>query len=149
MEEPGMASSDSLNARKKLVEEHMRAENAHDVTATMATLGRQPRYILNGVIIDGHEAIRAAYEGIGLSKAAAFSHFKVEVTGLHTGEEAIILEGMMSGTHVAEWQGVPATGRSFNIPVCAVFTFDAEEKLAGERIYFDSGLLLKQLGVLS
>jgi hypothetical protein len=78
-----------------------------------------------------------------LGKAAAFSHFKVEVTGLPTGEEAIVLEGMMSGTHVAEWQGVPATGRSFNIPVCAVFTFDAEEKLAGERIYFDSRLLLK------
>jgi len=149
MEELGMASSDRLNTRKKLVEEHMRTENAHDITATMATLGRRPRYVLNGVILDGHEAIRAAYEGIGLDNAAAFSHFKVEVTGLHTGEEAIVLEGMMSGTHVAEWQGVPATGRSFNIPVCAVFTFDAEEKLAGERIYFDSGLLLKQLGVLS
>jgi steroid delta-isomerase-like uncharacterized protein len=149
MEERDMTSSELLKARKKLVEEHMRAENAHDITATMATLGRQPRYILNGVSLDGSEEIRAAYESIGLGKAAAFARFKVDVTGLHTGEEAIILEGMMSGTHVAEWQGVPATGRSFHIPVCAVFTFDAEEKLAGERIYFDSGLLLKQLGVLS
>ncbi len=144
-----MTDSDTLNARKKLVEEHMRAENAHDVTATMSTLGRRPRYVLNGTILDGHEAIRSAYEGIGLGKAAAFSHFKVDETVLHTSEGAIVLEGMMSGTHVAEWQGIPATGRSFNVPVCAVFTFDAEEKLAGERIYFDSGLLLKQLGVLS
>lgn len=144
-----MTDSSTLNARKKLVEEHMRAENAHDITATMATLGRQPRYVLNGMILDGHEAIRSAYEGIGLGNAAAFSQFKVDVTALHTSEEAVILEGMMSGTHVEEWQGVPATGRSFHIPVCAVFTFDAEEKLAGERIYFDSGLLLKQLGVLS
>jgi steroid delta-isomerase-like uncharacterized protein len=127
----------------------MHAENAHDITATMATLGRQPRYILNGTILDGHEAIRGAYEGIGLGKGAAFSHFKVDVTALHTSEEAVVLEGMMSGTHVAEWQGIPATGRSFAIPVCAVFTFDAEEKLAGERIYFDGALLLRQLGVLS
>ena len=144
-----MASSAPLNARKTLVEEHLRAENAPDITATMATLGRQPRYVLNGVLIDGHEAMRAAYEGMGLGNAAAFAQFKVAVPGLHTGEEAVVLEGMMSGTHVAEWQGVPATGRSFHIPVCAVFTFDAEEKLAGERIYFDSGLLLQQLGVLS
>jgi steroid delta-isomerase-like uncharacterized protein len=144
-----MANRDMLDARTKLVEEHMRAENAHDITATMATLGRQPRYVLNGVILDGHEAIRSAYEGIGLGDDAAFVQFKVDVTALHASGEAVILEGMMSGAHVAEWQGVPATGRSFTIPVCAVFTFDAEEKLAGERIYFDSGLLLRQLGVLS
>lgn len=61
-----MANSDTLTARKHLVEEHMRAENAHDITATMATLGRQPKYVLNGMIIEGREAIRAAYEGIGL-----------------------------------------------------------------------------------
>jgi steroid delta-isomerase-like uncharacterized protein len=144
-----MANSNTLTARKHLVEEHMRAENAHDIVATMATLGRQPRYVLNGMLIDGREAIRAAYEGIGLGNAAAFAQFKVAVTGLHAGEEAIVLEGMMSGTHVAEWQGVPATGRSFHIPVCAVFTFDEEEKIAGERIYFDGALLLRQLGVLS
>lgn len=144
-----MANSNTINARRKLVEEHMRVENAHDIAATMATLGRQPQYVLHGTILDGHEAIRSAYESLGLGKAAAFSHFTVEVTALHTSEEAIVLEGMMSGTHAAEWQGIPATGRSFNIPVCAVFTFDAEEKLAGERIYFDSGLLLRQLGVLS
>ena len=71
------------------------------------------------------------------------------VTALHTGEEAVVLEGMMSGTHAAEWQGIPATGRSFVIPVCAVFTFDEEEKIAGERVYFDGALLLRQLGVLS
>jgi steroid delta-isomerase-like uncharacterized protein len=117
--------------------------------ATMSTLGRQPRYVLNGAILDGHEAIRSAYEGIGLGDAAAFSHFKVDETVLHTSEETVVLEGMMSGTHMAEWQGIPATGRSFNVPVCAVFTFDAEEKIAGERIYFDGALLLKQLGVLS
>jgi steroid delta-isomerase-like uncharacterized protein len=144
-----MANNETLTARRKLVEEHMRAENAHDLAGTLATLGRSPRYVLNGEILDGHEAIGGAYESLGLGKGASFAHFKVDVTGFHVGEEAIILEGMMNGTHVAEWQGIPATGKSFHVPVCAVFTFDAEEKLAGERIYFDSGLLLKQLGVLS
>lgn len=144
-----MANSDTLTARKKLVKEHMRAENAHDIAATMATLGRQPKYIVNGTILEGHEAIRAQYEDMGLGNAGGFSQVKVEVIAWHVSDEAIILEGTMGGTHSAEWQGIPATGRSFKVPVCAVFTFDEEEKVAGERIYFDSGLLLKQLGIMS
>jgi len=144
-----MANSDTLNARIKLCEEHLRAENAHNVAAIMATLGRQPKYIVNGTILEGHEAIRAQYEDMGLGNAGGFSQLKVEVIAWHVSDEAIILEGMMGGAHSAEWQGIPATGRSFEIPVCAVFTFDAEEKVAGERVYFDSALLLRQLGVLS
>jgi hypothetical protein len=143
-----MANSDTLSARKQLVEEHMRVENAHDIAATIATLGRSPRYIVNGTIIEGHEAIRDFYEGLGFGDAGSFSHLKVEVTALHAGEEAVVLEGMMSGIHSAEWQGIPVTRRSFLIPVCAVFTFDEEEKVAGKRVYFD-GSFLRQLGVLS
>jgi len=144
-----MANSSTLNARMKLCEEHLRAENAHDVAAVMATLGRQPRYIVNGTILEGHEAIRAQYEDMGLGDAGGFSQLKVDVIAWHVGDEAIILEAMMGGTHTAEWQGIPVTGRSFAVPVCAIFTFDAEEKVAGERIYFDSALLLRLLGVLS
>ena len=49
-------------ARIKLVDEHMRAENACDVDATMETLGDTPSYELNGVPLEGHENIRAFYE---------------------------------------------------------------------------------------
>lgn len=149
MEELGMASSDMLKARKKLVEEHMRVENGHDITATLATLGRSPRYVVNGTLVEGHEAIRALYEDLGFGDAGSFSQLTVEVTALHTGEEAVVLEGMIRGIHATEWQGIPATGRSIEVPVCAVYTFDAEEKIAGERVYFDGSLLLRQLGVLS
>jgi steroid delta-isomerase-like uncharacterized protein len=86
---------------------------------------------------------------MGWGNAGGFSNLKVEATEWHLSEDAIVVEAMMSGTHSAEWQGIPATGRSFEIPVCAVFTFDEEEKVAGERVYFDSALLLRQLGVLS
>ena len=34
-------------------------------------------------------------------------------------------------------------------PACAIFTFDGDSKLAGERVYFDGASLLKQLGVLA
>src|SRR5712691_10691218 len=121
-----MGNSNTINARLKLCEEHARVENAHDVAAIMATLGRQPRYVMNGTIIEGHEAIRDQYEGMGWSNAGGFSQLKVEATAWHVSEESIVVEALMSGTHSAEWQGIPATGRSFAIPVCAIFTFDEE-----------------------
>lgn len=144
-----MGNSNTIKARLKLYEEHARAENAHDVAAIMATLGRQPRYVMNGTIIEGYDVIRDQYEGMGWVNAGGFSQLKVEATAWLVGEDAIVVEALLRGTHSAEWQGIPATGRSFAIPVCAIFTFDEEEKVADERIYFDSSLLLRQLGVLS
>jgi hypothetical protein len=32
-------------------------------------------------------------------------------------------------------------------PLCGIYTFDAQDRLAGERIYYDRGTVLKQLGV--
>jgi hypothetical protein len=32
-------------------------------------------------------------------------------------------------------------------PLCGVYTFDAHDRLAGERIYYDRGSVLAQLGV--
>ncbi len=42
---------------------------------------------------------------------------------------------------------MPATGRKLEIPLCGVYTFDAHDRLAGERIYYDRAMILRQLGV--
>jgi len=54
---------------------------------------------------------------------------------------------MIRGTHLGEWRGLPATGRRVEVPLCGVYTFDADDRLAGERIYYDRGTVLRQLGV--
>ena len=46
-------------------------------------------------------------------------------------------------------RGLPATGHRFDFPLCAVYTFDSEDRLAGERIYYDRATVLRQVGVLS
>jgi hypothetical protein len=33
------------------------------------------------------------------------------------------------------------------IPLCGVYTFDDDDQLAGERIYYDRASVLRQLGV--
>jgi predicted ester cyclase len=52
------------------------------------------------------------------------------------------------GRHTGEWQGIAATGRKIEVAVCTVYKFDERGKLASENVYFDTGSLLKQLGVL-
>jgi hypothetical protein len=38
---------------------------------------------------------------------------------------------------------------SFDFPLCAIFTFDDADRLAGERIYYDRVTVLRQIGVMS
>lgn len=140
---------DQREARIKLVEEHVRAENTHNLDAIMDTFGHQPTFVLNGVFLDTREGIRALYDGFGFGEQGGFSNLKAEVKQQHVSDEAIIIEMILTGKHTSSWQGIPATGRAFEIPACAIFAFDGEGKLAGERVYFDAALLLKQLGVLA
>ena len=57
------------------------------------------------------------------------------------------LEVMISGHHLGPWCGLPPTGRPVRFPLCGVFTFDGEDRLAGEKIYYDRATILRQLGV--
>ena len=52
-----------------------------------------------------------------------------------------------AGTHLGGWRGLPATGRRVEFPLCGVYTFDPDDHLAGEKIYYDRGTVLRQLGV--
>jgi hypothetical protein len=54
---------------------------------------------------------------------------------------------VIRGTHLGGWRSLPATGRRVEFPLCGVYTFDADDRLAGEKIYYDRGTVLKQLGV--
>jgi hypothetical protein len=44
--------------------------------------------------------------------------------------------------------GVPPTRKPVRVPFCAVFTFDADDKIKGEIVYYDRLSLLSQLGVI-
>jgi hypothetical protein len=34
-----------------------------------------------------------------------------------------------------------------DFPLCGVYTFDADDRIAGERIYYDRATVLRQLGI--
>jgi steroid delta-isomerase-like uncharacterized protein len=91
----------------------------------------------------GREGIRIFYQQL----MKALPDLEITVQRRHLAEEAILLEVLICGTHLGGWRGLPATGRRVEFPLCGVYTFDNDNRLAGERIYYDRGSVLRQLGV--
>lgn len=133
-------------ARLRTVEEHVAFENRRDLDGLMTTFGALPCYEDTpwGEHHEGRTAVRDYYHA--LMTAAPDLH--IETGKRHVTEETVVLECTISGTHQGPWRGLPPTGRRLSFPVCAVYTFDDDDRLQGERIYYDRCAVLRQLGVL-
>jgi len=138
-------NTDRMAARLKLVEEHVRHENDHNLEAIMGTFGATAHY--DDEPWDAHyvgrDAVRAFYEGM----LQALPGLRIDVLHAHASDTAVVLEVVIRGQHLGPWRGLPATGAQIELPLCGIFTFDDAERLAGERIYYDRATLLRQLGV--
>ncbi len=142
---PTNKSEDTRSARIAIVEQHVRLENAHDLEGVLRTFGDSAQYNDEawGEHYQGGNGVRLFYEQL----MKALPDLEIEVKRRHVTDDAILLEVMIRGTHLGEWRGLPATGRRVEIPLCGVYTFDAEDRLAGEKIYYDRATVLRQLGV--
>jgi steroid delta-isomerase-like uncharacterized protein len=141
-----MATDTAVTVRERreaIVREHVEAENRHDGEATLATFDH-PRYeiIATGEVFDGAAEVQSFYD----ENYGAFPDFTVTLEHIHNADGSVVAEATITGTHLGVYRGLPATGRSVRWPICAVFVFD-QDRLLGERVYFDVGTLLRQLGV--
>jgi steroid delta-isomerase-like uncharacterized protein len=136
---------DRQAARIAIVEQHIRLENQHDLEGVLRTFGENARYDDEpwGEHYAGRERVRLFYQRL----MKALPDLEITVQRRHLAEDAILVEVVIRGTHLGGWRGLPATGRRVEFPLCGVYTFDAEDRLAGERIYYDRGSVLRQLGV--
>ena len=136
---------DRVSVRIALVERHIRLENEHDLEGVLHTFGDAARYDDEawGEHHEGRDGVRGFYEQL----MGALPDLEIEVQQRHVTDAAILVEVMIRGTHLGAWRGLPATGRRVEFPLCGVYTFDADDRLAGEKIYYDRGTVLRQLGV--
>lgn len=131
-----------------------------------ASLHRQMLDVITARDLDGLRALYHpdySYEGsdgvehkgadAGIEMAStyleAFSDLSLEVRHeLQCGEHVSVIEFTGRGTHDGDLEGIAPTGRTVEIPVCNVVEV-ADGKILREREYFDTAVLLRQLGVTS
>jgi steroid delta-isomerase-like uncharacterized protein len=138
-----MTTEQLRDKRERIVREHMESENRLDFETTMATFDH-PRYELIGTgdVYDGEEEVMGYFrEG-----RAAFPDQRNELIALHHADDAVIAEFWLRGTHEGSYRGLPATGRAFECRMTAFFLFE-EDRLVCERVYFDVGTIMRQLGI--
>lgn len=129
-----------------MVEQYVRSESDHDREGALRTFGENARdynapwegeeYITGNEVRLFHEQLMKALPDL-----------EITVQGVHTGEDAILAEVIIRGTHLGAWYGLPATGRRVEFPFSGVYMFDAENRLTGEGIRYERGLVLRQFGV--
>lgn len=133
------------SARLALVLQHVRLENEHHLEGVLSTFGENAHYQDEawGDSYPGRDGVRSYYEQL----LTALPDLEIKVRQQHVTDDNVLLEVLISGTHRGSWRGLPATARRVEVPLCAVYTFDDADRLAGERIYYDRASVLRQLGV--
>ncbi|HEX4811872.1 MAG TPA: ester cyclase [Nonomuraea sp.] len=133
--------------RETLVLTHFASEVDQDFDVTLATMDH-PRYELvgTGEVFDGPEEVL----GYHRRSRTSFPDLRHDNVRLHHADDVVIAEFDLLGTHRGELFGVPGTGRTFRVPVVALFFFDGPEGklITCERVYFDSASIATQLGIV-
>ena len=121
--------------RRALVRAHYAAENDHDLERIMATFSKDGVMLYNRQEFPSDATIRWAHGYIGMSAApGALSGLRAVVDQEHFTDAETVVEGRVCGTHSAEFLGFAPTFVAF-------YRFDADGKLASERVVMDLGSL--------
>jgi steroid delta-isomerase-like uncharacterized protein len=136
--------ADELRQRRlEIIAEHMDTEVTQEFDRTLATFNGHPRYEImpTGQVFDGDEEVMGYYR----MTRTAFPDQRHDNVRYHVTDETVIVEFDLLGTNLGEFYGLPPTGRSFRVPIIAVFFFDGD-RIVNERVYFDSASLVTQIG---
>lgn len=127
----------------EVLNQHLAAENAHDLEGTLATLTADCLF----------EDLALAKEFRGYDGAARYYEMwwgalstEVVPERLHWSDQTAIAETTWRGTHVGAFGDLSPSGRQIEIPVAVVIEL-RDGLIAGERLYWDRARLHEQLHV--
>ena len=136
--------TDDLRQRRLAVlNEHFQSEVDKEFDRTLATFDGHPRYeiMATGQVFDGDDEVLAYHR----RQRTAFPDQRHDNVRFHFADDAVIAEFDLLGTNLGEFYGMPPTGKTFRVPVIAVFFF-VGDRITNERIYLDTASLLNQIG---
>ena len=121
-------------AIRELWKRHSKAEDSRDLPGLISTLTGDCVYELvqTGHRWEGHEGAARFYGGL----LGAFPDIDFQLTDIVIGPQGVCEEADVTGTHEAEWLGIPPSGEHLAWKVVIFFPWDTERRLfRGERVY--------------
>ena len=141
--------TDLAQARMQTVRDHMALECACDWDAVIATFAH-PRYEMygTGAVFDGEEAVRGYFK----ASRTPFPDQGNEIIALAHDGDTVLVEFWLTGTHLGPLRvrgaTIPPTGKAFRVRMTATFEFaPGSDRIICERPYYDSGAVLRALGL--
>lgn len=137
--------TERIELQRKCVAHHLALENAGDkervLAETFATEGVFYDVVPANVRLDGIEQVSGFYDAL----FATFPDIRITITHEYDVPGCCVREGKVSGTHSAEFAGLPASGNPASFPLCDMYIFgDDPNKLVAERAYWDNDVLIRQ-----
>lgn len=133
----------SADEHRRVLAEHLAAENRHDLEATLATVHPECVFVDEplGLHLTGRKGAERHYR----LWWGAFSN-TVDAGELHwVRDDLAIGDAAFVGTHHGDFCGIAPTGRPIRLPF-VVFVRFRDGLLAAERFVYDLNGLLRQLG---
>lgn len=131
--------NDSLN----IVKQYVQAYSDHDIQKIRQLLNSNYSSASNSG--QRHEGIEAGINTASMY-LSAFPDMKLDIKNIYSVGDVIVAEFISRGTQKGQYLGIAPTGRQVSIPICDVIEC-RDGKIYSERDYFDSSLILQQLGV--
>jgi predicted ester cyclase len=119
---------------RELWKRHSIAEDNRDLPGLISTLTEDCVYELvqTGHRWEGHEGAARFYGGL----LGAFPDIDFQLSDIVIGPQGVCEEADVTGTHEAEWLGIPPSGQRLEWKVAIFFPWDSDRRLfRGERVY--------------
>ncbi|MBI5285703.1 MAG: ester cyclase [Chloroflexi bacterium] len=136
----------SHETMRRVVQEHVDAENVHDRERVVATYAvRDPVFqdVPAGLRFTGVEEIIDNYRNLW----DGFPGLVRRIDRWTIGDDACVIELTLTGTHDGDYRGIPPTGRKLALPIIAHFAFDEDGRIKQETAYYDTLTFMRQLGL--
>ena len=129
----------------KVVRQVFDAWNAHDPERYVKLLDE--KYVIESDTIPQSLSGREASRQFFLVYVRAFPDLRFEISQIVASGDCVATRWTATGTHRAELMGIPPTNRKTVTRGCSVGQYK-DGKAIHDWIYWDTGNLLRQLGVL-
>lgn len=131
---------------RRVLQEHVDAENAHDRERVLATyVEHEPvfddvptgnRYVGAEQIVDNY---RHLWDGL--------PNLVRRIDSWAFGENSCVIELTLSGTHTGLYRGVAGSGRTLDFRIIAHFAFGDDGRIKQETAYYDALTFMRQLAL--